>query len=374
METNNNNKFTWTYKQKAKYLDDGIYTDDSNGQRVTREDLERIYGEDANMTVNASGDESAYDEWHSAHPIPLPEVEVVAKAKPSPADTRNWLERKLGDGVQSFKNSFNMTFDPIIGEQRTQLYSKAMDRDPNFSTNWDMANNISEFINYITAGLLNRLSPTQNVGLAIDAFKGKNIGQSWMGNSGIVPDQVAEEHPYWALIANLIGDLGLYKGTSSLREWGTTPKLIGSGAESEVYSAPFSNHVIKYSTITPEEMRMMQRVPGFAKTEYLGQASDGRYIYKQQKLVVPKNQYQELRQMVDDTRHFKAYPYDGDDLVFANPSNDMYFVDGQVGKSRFTGIRKFIDGSMFDEQGFIDYAYKKGGKLIEKNGSNSKRP
>ena len=54
-----------------------------------------------------------------------------------------------------------------------------------------MASNIAEGVNIMSGGFLNRLSPTQNIGLIIDTAKGKNFINSWFGNSGIVSDNFA---------------------------------------------------------------------------------------------------------------------------------------------------------------------------------------
>ena len=90
------------------------------------------------------------------------------------------------------------------GNIRVRNYRKAEARNPNFSRNWDMASNIAEGVNVMSGGFLNRLSPTQNIGLIIDAAKGKNFMDSWLGNSGIVSDNFAQNHPYWTFGINLV--------------------------------------------------------------------------------------------------------------------------------------------------------------------------
>jgi hypothetical protein len=65
----------------------------------------------------------------------------------------------------------------------------------------------------MSGGFLNRLSPTQNLRLLYDTVTGENIMNSWMGNSGIVSNNFAQEHPYLSFGINAIGDLG----TSSIR-------------------------------------------------------------------------------------------------------------------------------------------------------------
>lgn len=93
------------------------------------------------------------------------------------------------------------------GNIRVRNYQKAEARNPNFSRDWDMASNIGEGVNVMSGGFLNRLSPTQNIGLVIDAAQGDNIMQSWFGNSGIVSDNFAQNHPYWTFGINTLGIL-----------------------------------------------------------------------------------------------------------------------------------------------------------------------
>lgn len=381
-ETNNNN-LTWTYKQKAKYLDDGTYVDNSNGQQVTREDLERIYGEDANMTVHASGDESAYDEWHSAHPIPLPAVEVVAKAKPkpSPVDNRSWLERKWDDGVQSFKNSFNMTFNPIVGKQRTQLYSRAMDRDPNFSANWDMAGLIHDYFNHITLGIPNRIPLSQNIGLGRTILNPNSswsdIGNSWMGNSGVLDEETARENPRLSATLNfatdVLGGYAVARGTNSFRNYLNTEIPLGKGAESEVFTYPFRNYVIKRSSVHPDDMKKMLRYKDFARTEYLGQ--EGNYhLYKQQRLYMPSNPIKEYRQIAQNlSGRFKPFTHPNMDGVgFVNLSDDVVLSDfgpngaGQIGRTRFLRVPKIADMSLDRYSDFSGAVLqRRGGRLVK---------
>lgn len=71
-----------------------------------------------------------------------------------------------------------------------------------------------EFINTITAGGLNNLSPTQWIRRAYDTVglingdmsQGQYIN-SWVnGNNGIVTNNFAQEHPYWSTGINMAGD------------------------------------------------------------------------------------------------------------------------------------------------------------------------
>lgn len=136
----------------------------------------------------------------SEHPIQLQEVIVTAPAPKK--KSRPWYE--------SVGQWFN---DEVLlnkGNIRVRNYNRALQRNPQFSDDWDMASNIAEGVNIMSGGVLNRLSPTQNIGLIIDVAKGKNFMNSWFGNSGIVSDNFAQQHPYLSFGINAIGDLGTY--------------------------------------------------------------------------------------------------------------------------------------------------------------------
>ena len=100
---------------------------------------------------------------------------------------------------------------------RVKNYRKAETRNPNFSQNWDMFSNIYDFTNIATAGAINRFSPTQNIRLTLDAVRGNNIADSWMGNNGIVTDRFAKNHPYWSMAINGVGDAALWFSPKRLK-------------------------------------------------------------------------------------------------------------------------------------------------------------
>lgn len=146
---------------------------------------------------------------------------------------------------------------------RVKNYQRAEARNPHFSGNWDIASNIEEGANVMSGGLLNRLSPTQNIGLIIDAIQGDNIMQSWFGNSGIVSDNFAQNHPYWTFGINALGDFGVYQipravkpilqgvdrlGTRNLMNQetpNTLNRLIGTGTSG--YEDALSSGVVRGS-------------------------------------------------------------------------------------------------------------------------------
>lgn len=98
---------------------------------------------------------------------------------------------------------------PIIDPTKTDQNLKVRDQNKK-ADRWVNSEYSPEnqFNNY-TFGLLNRLSPTQNIGLAIDVFQGDNIWKSMMGNSGIVSDQFYRDNPKLATGVNLLGDIAI---------------------------------------------------------------------------------------------------------------------------------------------------------------------
>lgn len=92
------------------------------------------------------------------------------------------------------------------------------------------------FINTLTLGGLNNLSPTQWIRRAYDTKKllsgnmdWSNYTNSWInGNNGIVSNQFAEDHPYWSAGINLVGDgIGFGKIASNLSK---TPGVYYHGS------------------------------------------------------------------------------------------------------------------------------------------------
>lgn len=88
-----------------------------------------------------------------------------------------------------------------------------------------------EAFNAITAGMLNRLSPTQNARLIYDLATNpsKGINGMFNGNMGIVTDKFAQEHPWLSLGANVGGDIIALGG----------PSLYNAGKNAITNSKPY---------------------------------------------------------------------------------------------------------------------------------------
>ena len=161
----------------------------------------------------------------SEHPVELQEVTVTAKSPNigNYRNTRNKDNHTITDWWNSIPRSLDRQWNnflqtnPIFGQRRVDNYRRALQKNSSFSDNQDMASNIAEGVNIMSGGFLNRLSPTQNIGLIIDTAKGKNFINSWFGNSGIVSDNFAQQHPYLSFGINALGDYGIYRAPSVVR-------------------------------------------------------------------------------------------------------------------------------------------------------------
>lgn len=175
---------------------------DERGLEVSPKENTKILTDSDGNPVNRS--------WlvaNNYHYSPSPETvyantpldEVVVTAKKKEPTTLQKVGRFINDEILLNKDNI-----------RVNNYRRAMRRNPNFAQDWDMATNIYDFTNIASAGLINRFSPTQNIGFAIDAVQGDNLLNSWMGNSGIVSDRFMQEHPWWSMAINGVGDAALW--------------------------------------------------------------------------------------------------------------------------------------------------------------------
>lgn len=67
--------------------------------------------------------------------------------------------------------------------------------------------NDEKFLNAVTVGGLNNLAPTQWARRGYDLINGKLTTDSWLnGNNGIVSNEFAQDHPYYSMLFNTVGD------------------------------------------------------------------------------------------------------------------------------------------------------------------------
>ena len=118
--------------------------------------------------------------------------------------------------------SINWNSFEITPWQASQIQSL---KDPNWRDKYGMSADL-ETLNVLTAGMLNRLSLSQNIRAIYDIFDPSTSAQSKIrsiiiGNNGIVPDKFVNEHPFASAIINGAFDaytinpknlVGLYKG------------------------------------------------------------------------------------------------------------------------------------------------------------------
>ena len=88
----------------------------------------------------------------------------------------------------------------------------------------------------VTGGVFHRLSPTQNARLLYDVATGGDWRNSMIyGNSGIISDQLAEEHPILAMAINATGDAAAFNAGNISKMFNPT-RLIANGRAS--YTGP----------------------------------------------------------------------------------------------------------------------------------------
>ena len=161
-------------------------------------------------------------------------------------------------GDINFMGNQNLTGEN--GEELTVTPQGASWQNNNYRSAHDGSlSNFIETTNALTGGIINRLSPTQNARLAYDTYQWARGNKSWgdvansmvFGNNGIVSNQFAEEHPYWSMAINGIGD-AVAGGALAYR----------MGKSARDYNK-FANQVIKESAaneslnlkINPEELK-----------------------------------------------------------------------------------------------------------------------
>lgn len=119
---------------------------------------------------------------------------------------RERLPELVVTGKMPFTSKISKFINDEILLNKGNVRTNTLRRRPSAMNNFQVGENALEFANIASAGLLNRLSPTQDLRLLYDIVTGENVMDSWFGNNGIVPDQFAQEHPYGALGINTVAD------------------------------------------------------------------------------------------------------------------------------------------------------------------------
>jgi len=98
-----------------------------------------------------------------------------------------------------------------------------------------------EVLNAMTGGVMNRLSPTQDIRLIYDAATGNDWRKSWMGNNGVVfNDEWAQEHPFATMLINGAGDVaagGMLYGAKNINQVGR--RALETGMRTTSAPIPF---------------------------------------------------------------------------------------------------------------------------------------
>ena len=129
-----------------------------------------------------------------------------------------------------------------------------------------------EAFNAITAGMLNRLSPTQNIRLFYDLATNPSKGVRGMfnGNIGIVTDKFAQEHPWLSLGANVGGDIIALGG----------PSLYNIGKNTITNSKPYrARQIAKEMNKTFNENIVYEESPLINKQIYMEYPKNPTKIY-----------------------------------------------------------------------------------------------
>lgn len=144
---------------------------------------------------------------------------------------------------------------------------------------------------HIITPISNLYMPSQWVGAAIDAAKGKrgfweSLGK---GNSGFVSDKFAEEHPYWSMGINMLGDSGAYGSKAIVN--GVKPsiqkRIVSRQLNKDIKNTKLPNQAIADPS---KSIYVFRRVnPNEPKTKYLFQERPSK-LSQAEKSGIPKGE------------------------------------------------------------------------------------
>lgn len=256
--------------------------------------------------------------------------------------------------------------NPIWGNTRTENYTRAEQRNPSFSQDWDMASNIGEGIHMI-APVLNFSLPSQYIGTINDDRP--FITSMLEGNSGVVSKQFSEQNPYLAMLTNMIVDAGVGYGVGRTHRYLQGYHPVGNGVSSQVYVSnnPFKRkYVYKVSSISPEEMSKLKELPRFARTEDMGPWTNERHIYRQETVTpIDRSKLTQFPRLAKTKNYFeRLFPGDTQS-VYYNPSTGEVIPDFEFGITR-DGREVMFDATKFNNLEEYFSMLKKGGRLCSK--------
>lgn len=112
----------------------------------------------------------------------------------------------------TFVDDFTRLFDDVVVTPKgARIKSESVHK---YQEPWDE----NKFLNTITLGGLNNISPSQWARRAYDLQNGNLTAESWLyGNAGVVPDKFAQEHPNYSFAANTLFDFWTLGGSSLLK-------------------------------------------------------------------------------------------------------------------------------------------------------------
>lgn len=158
----------------------------------------------------------------------------------------------------TFTDDYTRAFDDLIVTPQGprvkpgQLYK--------YQEPWDD----EKFMNAVTVGGLNNLSPSQWARRILDLQNGNLTVDSWLnGNNGIVPDDYAKEHPGMAAAANTLFDFWTLGGTSMVKNaknWAQLARSIGKQTPKQTFTFDFPEQQVA------EEQKHIQQVKALEGT------------------------------------------------------------------------------------------------------------
>ena len=167
----------------------------------------------------------------------------------------------IGSNVQmnddgTFTDDYTKVFDDIVITQngtrvkQGQLYK--------YQKPW----NDEEFINAVTVGGLNNLSPAQWIRRGYDLATGNLTIDSWLnGNAGVVPNSYAEEHPLMSMVANGLVDFWTLGGPKLLKGVLSTGTKLNPVQYTKYEPQPVQKPIAK-PQLAPKQFEI-EEIPGY---------------------------------------------------------------------------------------------------------------